>query len=116
MKNSLTMYNFGVPYVTVSAIGKEQTGITNNGAAFGPDTPGTQTCGIQEAVNYVRSFANSESAFLPEIHLMQGEYLVHQPIYLKYTSTILPAEISTTGNASAVSAPCLVGLGNVNIT
>jgi len=120
----------GAPYITVSAngISNGQSTILNDGADFGPDTmlgatsndqygpPYTQTAGIQEAINYVRSFANSESAYLPEIHLSPGTYLVHQPIYLKYTSTNLPAEVvnSTTRNASAVSAPCLVGLGNVN--
>jgi hypothetical protein len=49
--------------------------------------------------------------------LAPGLYLVHQPIYLKYTSTNIPAEIlqaSTVGNACSVSAPSLVGLGNVN--
>jgi len=119
----------GAPYITVSAngISNGQSTIINDGADFGPDTMlgatsndqygplYTQTAGIQEAINYVRSFANSESAYLPEIYLIQGEYLVHQPIYLKYTSTNLPAEVvNSTTNGSAVSAPCLVGLGNVN--
>jgi len=120
----------GAPYIIVSAkgISNGQSTIINDGADFGPDTmlgatsndqygpPYTQTAGIQEAINYVRSFANSETAYFPEIHLAPGTYLVHHPIYLKYTSTNLPAEVvnSTTGNSSAVSAPCLVGLGNVN--
>jgi len=112
-----------LPYITVSAKGIANGLSTeyNDGADFGPDTPNTtgtgltQTAGIQEAIDYVRSFANSETAFLPEIHLIEGEYLVHQPIYLKYTSTNLPAEVvNSTTNGSAVSAPCLVGLGNVN--
>jgi len=121
--------NTKLPYVTVSSKGMSNglSDIPNDGADFGPDTmlnttsknqygpPYSQTSGIQEAINYVRSFANIKSAYLPEIHLIQGEYLVHQPIYLKYTSTNLPAEISQeTGNVSAVSAPCLVGYGNVN--
>jgi hypothetical protein len=41
--------------VTVSAIGTSQTGIANDGADFGPDTKGTQTNGIQEALNSIAS-------------------------------------------------------------
>jgi len=128
------MSNFPVkstklPYVTVSAKGISNglSDIPNDGADFGPDTllgtsskgqygsPYTQTSGLQEAINYVRSFANPNTAFLPEIYLAPGLYLVHQPIYLKYTSTNIPSEASNTiGNASSVSAPSLIGLGNVN--
>ena len=41
--------------VLVSPIGLGTPGVTidNNGADFGPDTPGTTTCGIQEAINAV---------------------------------------------------------------
>jgi len=42
-------------FIVVSPIGLAETGIVNNGADFGPDTPGTQTSGIQEAGNYVTS-------------------------------------------------------------
>jgi len=111
--------NGAKPYITVSAKGVSNglSDLINDGADFGPDTPGTQTSGIQEAINYARSFANIYNAFLPEIHLLQGEYLIHQPIYLKYTSTILPAEVidpSIAGNAASISAPSLIGYGNVN--
>jgi hypothetical protein len=44
----------GRPFATVSAIGLNSTpaaSISNNGADFGPDTPGTTTCGIQEALD-----------------------------------------------------------------
>ena len=119
------------PYITVSAKGVSNglSNTFNDGADFGPDTllnatapnqygpPFSNTSGIQEAINYARSFANPNTAFLPEIYLQPGLYLVHQPIYLKYTSTNMPAEVlqaSTTGNASSVSAPSLIGLGNVN--
>jgi len=115
------------PYITVSAKGISNglSDTFNDGADFGPDTllnatapnqygpPYSNTSGIQEAINYVRSFANPNTAFLPEIHLAPGLYLVHQPIYLKYTATNKPAEISTT-NSSGVTAPCLVGEGNYN--
>jgi len=133
------MSNFPVkstklPYVTVSPKGMSNglSDIPNDGADFGPDTllstsskgqygsPYTQTSGIQEAINYVRSFANPNTAFLPEIHLLPGLYLVHQPIYLKYTATNKPAEItlnnnlSGSNNVSGISAPILIGEGNWN--
>jgi hypothetical protein len=43
----------GRPYITVSAkgIANGLSNIPNDGADFGPDTPGTQTSGIQEALN-----------------------------------------------------------------
>jgi len=121
--------NVKLPYITVSAKGMSN-GLSdepNDGMDFGPDTmlgatspdqygpPYTQTSGIQEAHNYVRSFATNSSAYLPEIHLAPGTYLVHYPIYLKYTSTALPPEvINSTTNSAAVTAPVLIGLGNVN--
>jgi len=43
----------GKPSVTVSAVGTAAGFSTNNGADFGPDTLGTTTSGIQEAINYV---------------------------------------------------------------
>ena len=41
----------GAPYVTVSPVGLAQGYPKNNNANYGPDTPGTTTCGIQEAIN-----------------------------------------------------------------
>jgi hypothetical protein len=42
--------------VVVSPTGLATGGSTfNSGAAYGPDTPGTTTCGIQEAINSLRS-------------------------------------------------------------
>jgi len=128
------MSNFPVrstklPYVTVSSKGMSNglSDIPNDGFDFGPDTmlnatskeqygpPYTQTSGIMEVHNYVRSFATNSSAYIPEIHLLPGIYLVHQPIYLKYTSTILPAEVvNSTTNYASVMAPILVGLGNID--
>ncbi len=42
-------------FVTVSAIGKSKTDIINDGADFGPDTSGTTTSGIQEALKSIAS-------------------------------------------------------------
>jgi|GEM_PF-2169811 len=43
----------GRPYITVSPLGliNGLSGLSNDGADFGPDTPSTTTCGIQEALN-----------------------------------------------------------------
>ena len=41
----------GAPYVTVSPVGLAQGYPKNNNANYGPDTPGTKTSGIQEAVD-----------------------------------------------------------------
>jgi len=116
----------GVPYITVSAKGVANGLSTeyNDGYDFGPDSynpnissgiPLTLTSGIQEAINYVRSFANGETAYLLEIHLATGTYLVHQPIYLKFTSTDLPPEVvNSTTNYASVAAPILIGHGNTS--
>lgn len=42
---------FSAPAITVSPTGLVQGQAPNNGANFGPDTRGTTTCGIQEALN-----------------------------------------------------------------
>ena len=41
----------GAPCITVSPVGLAQGYPKNNNANYGPDTPGTTTCGIQEAIN-----------------------------------------------------------------
>jgi hypothetical protein len=53
----------GKPYVTVSPIGIANGGLKgiNNGADFGPDTPGTTTCGINEAINSLPQVMNPVS-------------------------------------------------------
>lgn len=63
------------PGVTVSSIGLSTTPaapIANNGADFGPDTPGTTTSGINEAVN---SGARS-------VYLLPGEFNTSSSVYL----------------------------------
>jgi hypothetical protein len=55
----------GRPYLTVSPTGITATGISNDGADFGPDTPGTTTYGIQEAMNMVAWGAGGTIVLLP---------------------------------------------------
>ena len=50
------------PVITLSATGIATGGSTTNGGKmYGPDTPGTVTCGIQEAINAINSKASSYS-------------------------------------------------------
>jgi hypothetical protein len=60
----------GKPYITVSAkgIANGLSDIPNDGADFGPDTPGTQTYGIREAVNY------ASSTGINKVKLLAGTY------------------------------------------
>jgi len=57
--SGLGIQGFGIPpvgmisgkaFVTVSAIGLAETGVTNAGADFGPDTPGTEMNGLDSAI------------------------------------------------------------------
>jgi hypothetical protein len=65
----------GKPYITVSAKGISNglSDIPNDGADFGPDTPGTQTMGIQEAINYAM---NND---YHKIFLKNGQYIISAP-------------------------------------
>ncbi|MEM3860041.1 MAG: hypothetical protein QW478_11680 [Candidatus Micrarchaeaceae archaeon] len=60
----------GKPYVTVSAKGISNglSSIPNDGADFGPDTLGTQTSGIQEAINYVFGNGGGTIAFMDGLY------------------------------------------------
>lgn len=66
----------GKPYITVSAkgIANGLSDIPNDGADFGPDTPGTQTSGIQEAINYASSYIRLV------ILRNDGVYTLNQPL------------------------------------
>jgi hypothetical protein len=79
----------GKPVVTVSPVGVGTTGIVNNGADFGPDTPSTSTCGIQEAINSLSSTTGT-------VHLLPGIFNV--------TATVqMGSQIRLEGSGSASS-------------
>lgn len=74
---------YGKPYITVSAKGLAN-GLSdqfNDGADFGPDTPGTKTSGIQEAHNYRVSLAKQYPSdiypysFYPIVQLITGTFI-----------------------------------------
>ena len=75
----------GKPFITVSSkgIANGLSSIPNDGADFGPDTPGTETSGIQEAWNYAVSNPigiYGYKKWIPEIKLVGGVYIVETPI------------------------------------
>jgi hypothetical protein len=65
----------GKAYITVSAKGISNglSDIPNDGADFGPDTPGTQTNGIMEAINALPKIKNANSGRLVPI----GTVFIH---------------------------------------
>jgi hypothetical protein len=63
----------GAPFVTVSPVGIAKGYPTNNGANYGPDTPGTTTCGIQEAIDAMAGLGYA-------IVLLPGIFTVHDTI------------------------------------
>ncbi|MGP8144717.1 MAG: hypothetical protein ACLQC7_03410, partial [Thermoplasmata archaeon] len=60
------------PFVTVSPVGLAAGFVPNNGANFGPDTSGTSTGGIQEALNLIATTGGM-------IYCYQGAYAVGAP-------------------------------------
>jgi hypothetical protein len=119
----------GKPYVTVSPVGLAAGFEFNNGADFGPDTPGTQTSGIQEAVNSVNQGVENPATPLP-ICLLSGLFKTYTDIILPYTSnltlagsegTYIQAQASGTftngvfSQTSSVSFPAIFGWNISNI-
>ena len=83
----------GAPYVTVSPVGLAQGLPRNNNANFGPDTPGTTTSGIQEAINFVYAnavsvpVAGGPSLLMQTIVLLTGSFQINAPITIPAPSS-----------------------------
>ena len=83
----------GAPYVTVSPVGLAQGFPRNNNANFGPDTPGTTTSGIQEAINFVYAnavtvpVAGGPSLLMQTIVLLTGSFQINAPITIPAPSS-----------------------------
>ncbi|HTT16476.1 MAG TPA: hypothetical protein VMH49_03855 [Thermoplasmata archaeon] len=91
----------GAPYVTVSAIGLAQGRPPNNGANFGPDTPGTVTTGIQEALNFIATTGG-------RVHCIQGAYLASATISFTGSNQLLwfePGSSLTFANGISGAVP-----------
>ena len=76
----------GKPCVTVSPVGAASSGqfAWNNGADFGPDTPGSSTSGIQEALN----LASETYGQPPTVVLLPGIYNLSTQVSL--VNTVIP--------------------------
>ena len=86
----------GKPFVTVSPVGiatGADTVVPNAGADFGPDTPGTDTLGLQEAMN---SFALTGG----RIYLRQGIFAINSPVLWSSDQALFLAG-ETSGNAQS---------------
>jgi hypothetical protein len=89
-----------VPQVTVSPIGLSTAGVTsaNNGATYGPDTAGTVTCGIQEAINLAVAQALGAAGAAPDIVLLPGKFPLSTFANSTYRSVLtVDAGYSATG-------------------
>jgi hypothetical protein len=76
----------GLPFVAQSAIGIATAGVTveNNGAEFGPDTPGSTTTGIAEAVNAAYNTNIVDVYFIPNgISNFNDTITLNTPIRLR---------------------------------
>ena len=76
----------GVPFVTVSSKGLSDgtSDKINGGRMFGKDTPGTQTTGIQEAIDYAISIGEYT------IGLDCGVYYLNKGVTINVANTSLP--------------------------
>jgi hypothetical protein len=101
-----------LPAVTVSSLGLAKgAAISNNGAMFGPDTPGTTTSGIQEGINYFAQVTNRTSAFGGEVDLGNGEFLCTSPIWITNSQIV---EFKIRGNGPYKSIIRYTGSQAVN--
>ena len=84
----------GRPYVTVSSKGlaNGRSEYFNNGADFGPDTPGTETSGIQEIINY--AMKNNISIFIEPGQYIISAPLTQDPVTLNYAQIHIPVPSS----------------------
>ena len=113
----------GKPGITVSPIGLSTSPaalIANNGADFGPDTAGTTTSGIQEAVNSALN-SGSHAGLLP-ILLLPGNFVVTPTSGNSYGVLLYSGiHIIGSGRLEYVNAPgtaqgSVVSAGQANMT
>ena len=89
----------GAPYVTVSPVGLAQGLPRNNNANFGPDTPGTTTCGINEAAVSLGSVGG-------KLCLLEGTFTVSSTVFIPPRVAVIGA-----GRGSTVITSATPGIG-----
>ena len=89
----------GLDLITVSPAGiaNGQSAVTNNGAQFGPDTPGTTTQGLQEAVSYAITQVTGLgiTGAPPRLYLGAGTFSISGTITLP-----VPSDVPANGSDS----------------
>ena len=96
--------------IIVSPIGlKDGTKVPNNGYDFGPDTPGTETCGIQEAINSIVN--NEPNVLVGNVSIsddkISGKVILKRGIYYVKNSIILSQGIHLEGENRLSTSICL---------
>ena len=89
----------GAPSVTVSPVGLAQGLPRNNNANYGPDTPGTTTCGINEAAVSLGSVGG-------KLCLLEGTFTVSSTVFIPPRVAVIGA-----GRGSTVITSATPGIG-----
>jgi hypothetical protein len=99
----------GKPWITVSAKGISNglSDIPNDGADFGPDTPGTQTSGLAEAVYYQANIEPKKILLGTGTFILQAQVPIYDSTVIE--GTIAPGSTYEPANSSLV---LVVDLGN----
>lgn len=100
-------------YLTVSPTGLSNGAVTkNNGADYGPDTPGTVTCGIQEALNALPpcsvydAFHNLNAGVRGTVRLLPGMFNTTAAIVIPAgTIKLLGSGTSSWSEVFTISSP-----------
>lgn len=87
MQSGFVATNFlGTITVSAKGITNGLSTVANDGARFGPDTPGTQTSGIQEALNSIPVFTGMGTNVVgAEIHFGAGDFYCTN--FITYSNT-----------------------------
>ncbi|MDD5139388.1 MAG: hypothetical protein PHY43_03890 [Verrucomicrobiales bacterium] len=102
-----------LPVTTVSAAGiiNGLSTVTNAGFMFGPDTPGTLTCGIQEAINSLPKATNRYSPGGGTVQLSPGLFKTAATITVN--SNIASTAFSLTLRGEGMSATGILITNNI---
>lgn len=92
----------GKPMVAVSPVGTADGYAFNNGADYGPDTPGTSTCGVQEAVNALPSGGGTVRLLVGLFYVTNQITVQSSGVRLEGSGSPLGGYGSPTNNGSAI--------------
>ena len=100
----------GAPYVTVSPVGLAQGLPRNNNANYGPDTPGTVTSGIQEAIGYTGTNGGGVIMLLPGKFTISATLVIGNPNII-ITGSGIPSGVKLSIGETPTNT-CVVKLAN----